>query len=59
MHSGHRRPKLVENVIRIVNGIDETWSMRFSIYENLVSDDAYLGSSIVNSAGQFTLEGVG
>lgn len=47
----------VENVFRIVTGIDGTWAVRFAVFEDLITDNSYLGGIIVDQNGKFLIEG--
>lgn len=50
-------PELVESVFALVQGIDGSWAVRFSIFENLTVDNSYCGSLIVSLAGDYLIEG--
>lgn len=47
----------VEGIARVVSGFDGTWAIRFSVYEDLLMDDGYLGGVLVLPDGSFVREG--
>lgn len=49
-------PELVESVFALVQGIDGAWAIRFSVFENLTTDDSYCGSLLVSTAGDYLIE---
>jgi hypothetical protein len=47
----------VEGIARLVAGFDETWALRFSVYEDFIVDDGYLGGLLILPGGKYVSEG--
>lgn len=48
--------ELVQRAVEVVHGIDDSWAVRFSTYEQLTLEDSYRGSLLVNRTGEFVIE---
>jgi hypothetical protein len=49
-------PDLFEGALKIMRRVDESWALRFAVFENLIEEDCYCGGVMVLPSGEILAE---